>query len=82
MIIIVKMLAIITRAFKTINNAIIIIKVMRILIIITAYICVSKLTLKMSVIITRYIIITAIITVIKKEWNKNVKLYKTFKSFS
>ena len=80
-IIIIGTLIIIIKTFETINNGIIIIKTARIPIIIIIYMCVLKLTFKINIIAVYYIIAIIMITVIKRERNKNVKSRKTFKSF-
>ena len=80
--IIVGMLAVIIKVFEIINNAVIIVEAVRTPVIIIVYIYVLKLTFEINVIAVYYIILIAIIIVIKREWNKNIKPCKTFKSFS
>jgi len=65
--IIIRTLTVIIRTFKIINNTVIIIKATQTLIIITIYVCVSKLTPGINITVTHYIITTIIVTVIKKE---------------
>ena len=65
--IIVKTLAVITRTFEIINSAVIIMEVARTLIIIIVYVCASKLTFEINVIVIRYIIVTIITIIMKRE---------------